>query len=75
MHANFCYFSGHLRVNQGRLGTTKCGVWLRLGGVHPLICLQLSRFVMEERQRHTVYPAHEDVFAWTRCCDIDKVWH
>lgn len=34
---------------------------------------ELSRFVMEERQRHTVYPAHEDVFAWTRCCDIDKV--
>ncbi|CAN7985754.1 unnamed protein product [Ixodes hexagonus] len=34
---------------------------------------KLSRFVMEERQRHTVYPAHEDVFAWTRCCDLDKV--
>ncbi|KAG0423189.1 hypothetical protein HPB47_001027 [Ixodes persulcatus] len=34
---------------------------------------ELSRFVMEERQRQTVYPAHEDVFAWTRCCDIDKV--
>ncbi|CAN8015380.1 unnamed protein product [Ixodes persulcatus] len=34
---------------------------------------KLSRFVMEERQRHTVYPSHEDVFAWTRCCDIDKV--
>lgn len=34
---------------------------------------KLSKFLSEERSKYTVYPPPENVFTWTRCCDINKV--
>lgn len=59
----------------------KIGCYVLLFSLPVLCCLlltvawhmQLDKFVMEERRRHTIYPAPEDVFTWTRCCDIDEV--
>nr|XP_022337906.1 uncharacterized protein LOC111133661 [Crassostrea virginica] len=33
----------------------------------------LSKFVMSERSKHTIYPPAHDVFSWTNYCSIDKV--
>ncbi|XP_061194151.1 uracil-DNA glycosylase-like [Saccostrea echinata] len=33
----------------------------------------LSKFVMSERSKHTIYPPVHDVFSWTNYCSIDKV--
>lgn len=35
--------------------------------------LKLNSFVQEERRRYTVYPPHEDVFSWTKSCEVNKV--
>lgn len=35
--------------------------------------VKLSTFVQEERRKFTVYPSHEDVFSWTKSCDVNKV--
>lgn len=35
--------------------------------------IQLSKFVAEERQKKTIYPSPENVFSWTRACDIKDV--
>ncbi|KAM6052423.1 uracil-DNA glycosylase isoform 3-T3 [Chlamydotis macqueenii] len=35
--------------------------------------VELMAFVAEERKRHTVYPPPEQVFTWTRMCDIRDV--
>ncbi|XP_061907290.1 uracil DNA glycosylase a isoform X1 [Entelurus aequoreus] len=34
---------------------------------------QLMRFVDDERKRHTVYPPPEQVFTWTKMCDVRDV--
>lgn len=34
---------------------------------------QLMQFVSEERKRHTVYPPAEQVFTWSKVCDITDV--
>ncbi|KAL3187610.1 hypothetical protein MRX96_025100 [Rhipicephalus microplus] len=34
---------------------------------------KLNSFVLEERKRYTVYPPHEDVFSWTKSCEVNKV--
>ncbi|KAL1439233.1 hypothetical protein MTO96_010271 [Rhipicephalus appendiculatus] len=34
---------------------------------------KLNSFVLEERRRYTVYPPHEDVFSWTKSCEVNKV--
>lgn len=35
--------------------------------------IKLNNFVQEERKKHTVYPSHENVFTWTRSCEVNKV--
>ena len=39
----------------------------------PELFFQLSKFVCDERQRKTIYPTPENVFSWTRACDIKDV--
>uniref|UniRef100_A0A8W8IXX6 Uracil-DNA glycosylase n=1 Tax=Magallana gigas TaxID=29159 RepID=A0A8W8IXX6_MAGGI len=34
---------------------------------------ELSKFVMSERSKNTIYPPANDVFSWTNYCTIDKV--
>jgi len=34
---------------------------------------KLSEFVVKERNNHTVYPTEEDVWSWTRYCQIKEV--
>lgn len=34
---------------------------------------ELSKFVMAERSKNTIYPPAHDVFSWTNYCTIDKV--
>ncbi|XP_064479120.1 uracil-DNA glycosylase-like [Ornithodoros turicata] len=34
---------------------------------------KLSKFLAEERKKYTVYPDAENVYTWTRCCDINQV--
>ncbi|XP_054904927.1 uracil DNA glycosylase a isoform X2 [Poeciliopsis prolifica] len=34
---------------------------------------QLMQFVSEERKRHTVYPPAEQVFTWSKVCDVTDV--
>ena len=38
-----------------------------------IIVFQLSKFVADERQKKTIYPTPENVFSWTRACDIEDV--
>ena len=33
----------------------------------------LTDFVAQERKSKTIYPSHEDVFSWTRYCNLDDV--
>ncbi|XP_041370936.1 uracil-DNA glycosylase-like [Gigantopelta aegis] len=35
--------------------------------------LKLSKFIQDERARHTVYPPPAQVFSWTKACDIQDV--
>uniref|UniRef100_A0A1E1XE03 Uracil-DNA glycosylase n=1 Tax=Amblyomma aureolatum TaxID=187763 RepID=A0A1E1XE03_9ACAR len=35
--------------------------------------VKLSSFVQDERRRYTVYPSHENVFTWTKSCEVNKV--
>ena len=41
--------------------------------IHQQFIFQLSKFVAEERQKKTIYPTPENVFSWTRACDIKEV--
>lgn len=34
---------------------------------------ELSKFVMAERSKNTIYPPAHDVFSWTNYCTVDKV--
>ena len=38
-----------------------------------IIVFQLSKFVADERQKKTIYPTPENVFSWTKACDIEDV--
>ena len=38
-----------------------------------IIVFQLSKFVADERKKKTIYPTPENVFSWTRACDIEDV--
>lgn len=35
--------------------------------------VKLNSFVQEERRKYTVYPSHENVFSWTKSCEVNKV--
>ena len=41
--------------------------------IYKFYLFQLSKFVMSERSKHTIYPPAHDVFSWTNYCSIDKV--
>ncbi|XP_065289296.1 uracil-DNA glycosylase-like isoform X2 [Dermacentor albipictus] len=34
--------------------------------------VKLNSFVQEERRKFTVYPSHENVFSWTKSCEVNK---
>lgn len=49
-------------------------MWIDYGLVMcVLVCMQLIKFLNEERARYMVYPPASDVFSWTLSCAIDEV--